>query len=221
MTSWLLPNEGADIATLAGVPCILSVGGTEVQGEAYKLWGGGALMFSANNKWVTGEVTRWKPMQLDDGSKFLHSSTVELKIKRLPHGDGLALPKKAHPTDAGIDLPCAQEFQLFPNQRFLAPTGFAIELPQGYEGQIRPRSGLAVKHAITVGNAPGTIDANYRGEIKVLLINHGIDLVRFKRGDRIAQLVVQPVLHVEVKEVVELSETDRGAAGFGSSGVKS
>lgn len=144
---------------------------------------------------------------------------LKVGLKRLDHGQGLPLPSKSHPSDAGIDLPTAEAFVLEPAGALLVPTGFAIELPAGHEAQVRPRSGLAVRHRITVLNSPGTIDANYRGEIKVLLINHGLDRVEFKRGDRIAQLVVAPVVRVSVVELVELGETDRGTGGFGSTGV--
>lgn len=145
---------------------------------------------------------------------------VLVKVKQLPNGQGLPLPAKAHASDAGIDLRAAEGFTLHPGQAMLVPTGFAIELPDGFEAQVRPRSGLAVKHSITVLNSPGTIDSGYRGEVKVLMINHGLDLVTFSRADRIAQMVVQRVLRVTLEPVVELGETERGTGGFGSSGTK-
>lgn len=144
---------------------------------------------------------------------------ASVKLKRLPHGEGLPLPSKAYPTDAGIDLPCSEDFMLEPAQSKLIGTGFAIEISEGYEAQVRPRSGLALKRQVTVLNAPGTVDASYRGELKVLLINHGLDLQNFSRGDRIAQMVIQPVIEVQVCKCVELSETNRNANGFGSSGA--
>lgn len=192
--------------------------GKHAAAQVFSVWSGTDLMFLVDGQWVTNDVCSWHPLPRSNIAER-HQCAVPLKLKRLPGGVGLMLPRKAHKTDAGIDLPCAIDFSLFPDQRMLVPTGFAIELPVGYEGQIRPRSGLAVKDAITVGNAPGTIDANYRGEILVLLINHGINLKKFLRGDRIAQLVVQPVLDVEISVVAELSETDRGTNGFGSSGA--
>lgn len=216
---WLKPDEGIAHATLTGSPCVVMLGSEEVPAEVFRHASGGHPMFLTDGKWVTNDVRLWRPLRLAGTVKSLYSHQVPVKFKRLPHGDGLALPSKSHPTDAGIDVASAQEFSLFPGRRHVVPTGFAIELPEGYEAQVRPRSGLAAKHGITVVNTPGTIDANYRGEVKVILINHGIDLIKFKRGDRIAQLVVQPVLDVVVEEVVDLGGTDRGAGGFGSSGL--
>lgn len=142
-----------------------------------------------------------------------------IKFKRLPHGEGLPLPSRATPHAAGIDLSAAEEFVLWPGDALLVPTGFAIAIPEGFEGQVRPRSGLALKKGLTVLNAPGTIDSDYRGEVMVMLINHGGDPARIKRGDRIAQLVVARHSTAEVVEVEDLGETVRGAAGFGSTGV--
>ena len=217
--TWLTPSEGTEHATLTGVPCLLSyIGGNPIdEGTAFKVWGGG-LMFECNGRYVTNDVTAWRPKEPNGTAKIEAPLAVPVKLKRLPHGEGLALPSKAHPTDAGIDLPCSENFMLEPAQSKLIGTGFAIEIPDGYEAQIRPRSGLALKRQITVLNAPGTIDASYRGELKVILINHGLDLQHFARGDRIAQMVIQPVVPSEVQEVVEVSETDRNANGFGSTG---
>lgn len=122
---------------------------------------------------------------------------------------------------AGLDLRAAVEetVSLRPGERRLIPTGFCVELPPGWEGQVRPRSGLAVRHGITMLNSPGTIDSDYRGEVKVLAINHGHDPFEVQRGDRIAQLVVAAVARVEVEELDELSASERGAGGFGSTGV--
>ncbi|MFN7960410.1 MAG: dUTP diphosphatase [Thermoanaerobaculia bacterium] len=144
-----------------------------------------------------------------------------VRIRRLPHGSGLPLPERASTGSAGFDLRAAlpDELWLAPGERFLMPTGFAWEIPPGYEGQVRPRSGLAVRHGITVLNAPGTVDSDYRGEVSVPLINLGEEPVRIARGDRIAQLVVAPVAAVELEETAELSATGRGNGGFGSSGV--
>lgn len=150
------------------------------------------------------------------------SLTVE--FKPLAHFEGLALP--AYETDlaAGADLRAAVSedapMTLEPGARTLIPTGFAMALPAGYEAQIRPRSGLAYKHGITCLNTPGTIDADYRGEVKVLLINHGQEAFTITRGERIAQMVIAPITQPLFKSVNELSETERGAGGFGSTGVK-
>ena len=141
-------------------------------------------------------------------------------IKLLPHGEGLELPAYASAGAAGIDLAAAvdQSLTLNPEHRALVPTGIAIALPEGYEGQVRPRSGLALKHGLTVLNSPGTIDCDYRGELQVILANLGTEPVTIRRGDRIAQLVIAPVTRAEIRRVAELPETMRGAGGFGSTG---
>jgi dUTP pyrophosphatase len=148
---------------------------------------------------------------------------VELKVavQRLPHGLDLPLPAYATAQSAGLDLMAAIEGEivLAPGARQLIPTGLAIALPAGYEAQVRPRSGLALKHGITVLNSPGTIDADYRGEVKVLLINHGAEPFRLQRGDRIAQMVVAPVTRIAWNVVAALDETERGAGGYGSTGI--
>ena len=143
---------------------------------------------------------------------------MKLPITRLSHGADLPLPSYATAGAAGMDLRAAEALTLAPGSRALVATGIAIALPENYEAQVRPRSGLAVKHGITVLNAPGTIDADYRGEIKVPLINLGTDEFVISRGDRIAQMVVAPVTTVQLVEVETLDETVRGAGGFGSSG---
>ena len=139
---------------------------------------------------------------------------------RLAHGAGLALPMPQSHLAAGLDLPAAVEtaITLAPGARALVPTGFAFAIPAGFEGQVRPRSGLAARSGVTVLNAPGTIDADYRGEVKVILINHGNEAVAITRGMRIAQLVVAPVTSVAISEVADLDDTDRGDGGFGSTG---
>ncbi|RMG91902.1 MAG: dUTP diphosphatase [Zetaproteobacteria bacterium] len=144
----------------------------------------------------------------------------EVLIQRLPHGEGLPLPHYASEQAAGMDLRAAIEetVVLEPGQRRLIPTGFAMALPEGYEAQVRPRSGLALKHGITVLNAPGTIDADYRGEVGVILINHGDVPFPIARGDRIAQMVVAPFSQAVWKECEMLPDTERGSGGFGSSG---
>jgi dUTP pyrophosphatase len=148
--------------------------------------------------------------------------SIEVRIARLPHGDGLPLPAYQSALAAGLDLiaavPDEAPLTLAPGARALVPTGIAIALPAGYEAQVRPRSGLAVRHGLTVLNTPGTVDADYRGEIKVLLINLGAEPVAVARGMRIAQLVVAPVAHALMCEVAALDPTDRGAGGFGSTG---
>ncbi len=149
--------------------------------------------------------------------------SVSIGVRRLEHGADLPLPAYATPASAGMDLtaaiPADKIFTLEIGKRMLIPTGMCIELPDGYEGQVRPRSGLALKHGITVLNAPGTIDADYRGEVSVLLINHGDQPFEITRGMRIAQLVVAPVVQAVWDERVKLAETSRGAGGYGSTGV--
>ena len=149
--------------------------------------------------------------------------SVHIGVRRLEHGADLPLPAYATPASAGMDLTAAipenKIFTLEIGKRMLIPTGLCIELPDGYEGQVRPRSGLALKHGITVLNAPGTIDADYRGEVSVLLINHGDQPFEITRGMRIAQLVVAPVVQAVWDERVTLAETSRGAGGYGSTGV--
>lgn len=145
---------------------------------------------------------------------------MKVQILRLPHGKDLPLPVYATSGSAGLDLRAAEAFTLKPGERALVPTGVAIALPKGFEAQVRPRSGLAVKHGVTVLNAPGTIDADYRGEIKVPIINHGAEDFVIVRGDRIAQMVIAPVTIATLTEVDRLEETERGSGGFGSSGQK-
>ena len=144
--------------------------------------------------------------------------TVRIRIARLPHGEGLPLPSYATPGAAGMDVVAAEDFDLEPGQRHAVATGFRVAIPDGYEIQVRPRSGLAFKHGITVPNTPGTIDSDYRGEIKVLLINHGTEPFPIRRGDRIAQMMLAVCTVAEFDEVDQLSDTDRGAGGFGSTG---
>jgi dUTP pyrophosphatase len=143
-------------------------------------------------------------------------------IKRLPHNADLALPAYATAGAAGMDLAAAVDAPqtLAPGERTLVPTGLAIAIPEGFEGQVRPRSGLAAKNGVTVANAPGTIDWDYRGEVKVILINLGKDPFVIERGMRIAQLIIAPVSQVAVVEVEDLDATVRGVGGFGSTGVK-
>lgn len=146
-----------------------------------------------------------------------------INIMRLDHADGLELPSYETKGSAGMDIRAAvledEKLTLSPNQRVLVPTGLIFEIPQGYEVQIRPRSGLAFNNGVTCLNTPGTIDSDYRGEIKVLLINLGLEEFEISRGMRIAQMVVAPVTQAKLLETNELGETDRGAGGFGSTGV--
>ncbi len=148
--------------------------------------------------------------------------TVSLELKRLDHGRDLPLPAYQSALAAGLDLVAAVDrpLVLAPGERTLVPTGLAMALPAGYEAQVRPRSGLAARHGVTVLNTPGTIDADYRGEVKVILINLGKDPFEINRGDRIAQMVIAPVLQAAIREVDVLSDTERGAGGFGSTGHK-
>lgn len=144
--------------------------------------------------------------------------TASVRIRRLPHGDGLPLPAYATPGAAGMDVVAAEDVTLAPGARHAVATGFSLAIPEGYEIQVRPRSGLALKHGITVPNTPGTIDSDYRGEVKVILINHGAEPFPVHRGDRIAQLVLAPVTLALWQEVAELDQTERGSGGFGSTG---
>ena len=148
--------------------------------------------------------------------------SVAVRVLRLPHGEGLPLPSYQSAHAAGFDLVAAVPedgpVSLAPSDRVLIPTGLAFALPEGHEAQIRPRSGLALKHGVTVLNSPGTIDADYRGEIKVILINLGSDTFLIQRGDRIAQAIIAPVTHVDIVPVETLDDTDRGDGGFGSTG---
>lgn len=146
---------------------------------------------------------------------------VPLKLKRLPHGEGLPLPayQTAHAAGADVQAALGAPLLLQPGARELVPTGFCYEIPPGFEMQVRPRSGLALKHGVTVLNAPGTIDADYRGELKVLLVNHGPEPFEIRRGERIAQIIIAPVSSATFTEVTELGDTARGAGGFGSTGL--
>ena len=143
---------------------------------------------------------------------------IEIELKRLPHGEDLPLPAYATEHAAGLDVVAAETITLTPGQRHAVATGFAIAIPHGYEVQVRPRSGLALKHGITCLNTPGTIDSDYRGEVKVILANLGSDPFQVVRGERIAQLVPAPVLQARFQEVTELDETARAEGGFGSTG---
>ena len=144
---------------------------------------------------------------------------IEIKLKRLPHGEGLPLPSYASEHAAGLDVVAAESLTLMSGERRAVATGFAIAIPHGYEVQVRPRSGLALKHGLGVLNAPGTIDSDYRGEVKVILANLGSSAFDVVRGERIAQLVPAPVLQARFVEVGELDDTARGAGGFGSTGT--
>lgn len=148
---------------------------------------------------------------------------VSVPVKALAHFDGLSLPEYQTPGSAGLDLPAAipadQPIVLQPGEWQLIPVGLAIALPEGYEAQVRPRSGLAAKFGISCTNTPGTIDADYRGELRVNLINHGKEPFTVNRGDRIAQMVIAPVTQAVLQPVVDLDETERGEGGFGSTGV--
>ena len=150
------------------------------------------------------------------------SNAIRVAIRQLPHGEGLPLPAYQSAHAAGLDLLAAVRenapLVLAPGKHAMVPTGLAIALPDGFEAQLRPRSGLAAKHGVTVLNSPGTIDADYRGEIQVILINHGAEPFTIKRGERIAQMVIAPVVQAALVDVDELSATDRGTGGFGSTG---
>jgi dUTP pyrophosphatase len=150
------------------------------------------------------------------------SSTIAIAVQVLPHADGLPLPAYQTAHAAGLDLiaaiPEPEPVVLAPGRHAMVPTGLCIALPDGYEAQVRPRSGLAARHGVTVLNAPGTVDADYRGEICVLLINHGEAPFTIRRGERIAQMVIAPVVRAGLTTVASLSSTARGSGGFGSTG---
>ena len=147
---------------------------------------------------------------------------INLDIRLLPHGEGLPLPVYQSAHAAGLDLlaavPESAPLVLAPGKHTMVPTGLAIALPEGFEAQVRPRSGLAARHGVTVLNAPGTIDADYRGEIQVILINHGAESFTIRRGERIAQMVIAPVVQARLNPVDSLPDTGRGSGGFGSTG---
>lgn len=145
---------------------------------------------------------------------------IRIDIERLPHADGLALPSYQTEGAAGMDLRAAipEDIMVTPQERVAIPTGLKMAIPYGYEVQIRPRSGLAFKHGLTVANAPGTIDSDYRGEVKILLINLGTEAVEISPGMRVAQMIVAPVMRASLHLVSELSDTTRGTSGFGSTG---
>lgn len=149
-------------------------------------------------------------------------NTIKIQVAPLPHFEGLALPAYETALSAGMDMraaiPADAPITLEPGRRALVPTGLTIALPAGYEAQMRPRSGLAIKHGVTCLNSPGTVDADYRGELKVILINLGQEPFVIQRGERIAQVVIAPVTQGEWEVAAELSETARGAGGFGSTG---
>jgi dUTP pyrophosphatase len=150
------------------------------------------------------------------------SRSIQVSIRQLPHGEGLPLPAYQSAHAAGLDLLAAvaenTPLVLAPGKHAMVPTGLVIALPEGFEAQVRPRSGLAAKHGVTVLNSPGTIDADYRGEIQVILINHGAEPFTILRGERIAQMVIAPVVQAELVAVATLPDTDRGSGGFGSTG---
>ncbi|MBB4193531.1 dUTP pyrophosphatase [Rhizobium aethiopicum] len=152
-----------------------------------------------------------------------HDLSPTLNLIRLANGEGLDLPAYESKGAAGMDLRAAvadgEPLTLLPGKRALVPTGFIFEIPEGFEGQVRPRSGLAFKHGITCLNSPGTVDSDYRGEVKVLLANLGDDAFVIERGMRIGQMVIAPVTQARIAEITETSETARGAGGFGSTGV--
>ncbi len=143
---------------------------------------------------------------------------IAIQLKRLTHGEGLPAPSYATGGAAGLDVVAAEDLTLQPGARHAVATGFAIAIPPGFEVQVRPRSGLALKHGVTCLNTPGTIDEDYRGEVKVILANLGTEPFEVRRGERIAQLGPAPVLKASFEEVAELDDTDRGAGGFGSTG---
>src|SRR5437870_2033075 len=175
----------------------------------------------ARNDQVTG-CGRTRGAHCKRSGKEIVSDKVKVDIRQLPHAEGLALPAYQSAGAAGLDLlaavPQDTPLILAPGKYAMVPTGLAIALPAGFEAQVRPRSGLAAKHGVTVLNSPGTIDADYRGEINVILINHGEAPFAIRRGERIAQMVIVPVVQAQLIPLASLSTTDRGSGGFGSTG---
>ena len=163
-----------------------------------------------------GHATGIVPIPVAPGNPL---TPIAIKVKRLPHGAGLPLPAYATAHAAGMDVVSAEDIVLEPGARHAVATGIAFAIPAGYEVQVRPRSGLALKHGVTVPNSPGTIDADYRGELKIIMINHGDAAFPIARGDRIAQIVPAPVQLASFTEVDDLDDTARGTGGFGSTGV--
>ena len=159
-----------------------------------------------------------KGLPVHSSEKKSQPNDVSVLVKRLPHFDGLELPTYATDGAAGMDVVSAEDVTLAPGDRHAVATGLALAIPHGFEIQVRPRSGLALKFGITVPNTPGTIDSDYRGELKVILINHGTAPFEVRRGDRVAQLVLAPVTRVSWLKVEELDQTQRGEGGFGSTG---
>jgi dUTP pyrophosphatase len=155
----------------------------------------------------------------DNSTNAKSMTPITIPLHRLPHGTDLPVPAYATDGAAGMDIVSAEDLQLAPGARYAVATGFAMAIPQGFEVQVRPRSGLALKHGITCLNTPGTIDSDYRGEVKVILANLGNEPFPIKRGDRIAQLVPAPVQRAVLSEVDSLDETERGSGGFGSTGI--
>ena len=148
-------------------------------------------------------------------------TSLTVRILRLPHSEGLTIPHYATEGSAGLDLlaACSSDVTILPGERELIPTGFCIEIPTGFEAQVRARSGLALKRGLGIPNAPGTVDSDYRGEVCVILINWGNESQTIRRGERIAQMVIAPVVRADLIEGTALSETSRGAGGFGHSGT--
>jgi dUTP pyrophosphatase len=188
--------------------------------SAVKPWAGGWGTEWPSAGWVGGKSEIGNP-KLEIVLSYHHGMIVEVRIQRLPHAEGLPLPAYATGGAAGADLRAAVESEMIlgPGGRAVVPTGLVVEIPAGYEGQVRPRSGLAIKAGLTIVNAPGTIDSDYRGELKVLMINLGSDTVSIGRGDRIAQLLIAPVTRASFVETEALSDSERGDGGFGSTGV--
>ena len=158
---------------------------------------------------------------LESVKEKMETKTVKIQVKQLPHGKGLPLPRYMSIHAAGMDLTAAVEGEILlaPGERKLIPTGISIAVPEGFEAQVRPRSGLAIKHGISVCNTPGTIDSDYPGEVGVILINHGDKDFAIKRGDRIAQMIINKVEKAELLMVEDLPETERNAGGFGHTGL--
>jgi dUTP pyrophosphatase len=174
-----------------------------------------------NPKWAVGGNSELQIPNSEFELSYDHGVTIEVRIRRLPHAEGLPLPDYATDGAAGADLCAAVESGLIlePGERATVPTGLVLEIPEGFEGQVRPRSGLAIKAGLTIVNTPGTIDSDYRGELKVLMINLGSDPISIGRGDRIAQLLIAPVTRASFIESEGLTSSERGEGGFGSTGV--
>jgi len=198
-----------------------TAGGTSVPGPAAAVPAGPFRLqpkLQRHDLWREEAAKLWNS-RYDLPMKMSPVLPVEIHVQRLPHAEGLALPSYESEGAAGADIRAARDYFIEAGGREAVSTGLIFEIPQGYEIQVRPRSGLAWKHGLTLVNAPGTIDADFRGEVMILLVNLGREAVKIRRGERVAQLLLSPVLRAAFEEVSEVGSTVRGSGGFGSTGL--